>query len=145
MTFENYIKGMLAAFVAREGMRYGGPNCALAIAQVLANRVNEGWQGGDWLKVIDDAPKYRGTYYPEPFIVDPRDATFRQILGGVEDIYHHTADDSNVNITDDRGNLVALYYCELHNVNLPWFKEHILNDRENHPRIAKVGELTMFA
>lgn len=145
MTFENYIKGKLASFVAEEGMRYGGPDCALAIAQIIANRVGEGWQGGDWTKVIDDAPKYRGTIHSETFAVDPRDMTFRQILSGVEDIYHRTADDSNVNVTDDRGRLVALYYCELHNVNAPWFQHNILGDLASHPRLGTVGQLTVFA
>jgi hypothetical protein len=145
MTFENFIKGKLAAFAAEEGMRYGGTDCALAVAQVIANRVEQGWQGGDWIKVIEDAPKYRGTLHSDPYVPDLRSVVFRQILNGVEDIYHRTADDSNVNLHDDRGKIVALYYCELHNVNLPWFREHILEQLESHPRIAKVGELTMFA
>jgi hypothetical protein len=145
VTYENYIKGKLASFAAEEGMRYGGANCALAVAQVIANRVEQGWHGGDWLKVIVDAPKYRGTVYDTPFDVDPRDMTFRQILAGVEDVYHHIADDSNVNVTDDRGRMPSLYYCELHNVNVDWFKENILDEIDSHPRIAKVGELTFFA
>jgi len=145
VTYENYIKGKLASFAAEEAMRYGGSNCALAVAQVIANRVAEGWHGGDWLKVITDAPQYRGTVYDEAYVVDPRDITFRQILSGVEDIYHFTADDTNVNVNDDRGRVSALYYCELNNVNTAWFRDNILDDLGSHPRIAKVGELTFFA
>jgi hypothetical protein len=145
MTFENFIKGRLASFAAEEGMRYGNADCSLAVAQVLANRVREGWQGGDWLKVIDDAGNYRGTVHEEPFVIDPRSVVFRQVLGGVEDVYHAVADDSNVNVMDDRGTMVSLYYCELHNVTEPWFKDHILKHPSDHQRIAKVGELTFFS
>src|SRR5947209_15126605 len=128
MTFENYIKGELTSFVTKEALRYGSADCPLAVAQVIANRVNEGWQGGDWLKVIAAAPNYRGTVLKDTFEVDPRSAAFRQILSGVESIYHGTADDSNVNIEDDRGEMRSLYYCELHNVTEAWFRENILKD-----------------
>lgn len=145
MTYENYIKGKLIDYAASEGMRYGSADCALAIMQVVANRVGEGWEGGDWLKVLKGMPDTRGTTYKDDYTIDPRSAVFRQLLVNVEDIYHRVADDTNVNVTDDRGKLVALYYCEAHNVTEPWFKQHILADQDTHPRIAKVGELTFFA
>src|SRR5437763_4895121 len=97
MTYENYVKGKLVSFAAEEGMRYGGADCTLAVAQVLANRVRAGWQGGEWEKVIRDAPNYRGTEYPEPFEINPRDLTFRSLLQRIDEIYHGTAGDSLVN------------------------------------------------
>lgn len=144
MTYENYIKGMLATFSVEEAYRYGGSDCALAVAQVIANRVSAGWHGGDWRRVILDAPNHRGTIYAEPFEYDTREGAFRQIISQIDDVYYGTADTSNVNVESEQGTVPALYYCVLHNVNNEKFKESILNDQKNHPRIAVVGQLTFF-
>jgi hypothetical protein len=141
MTYENYIKAKLADLAIEEGYRYGGTDCALAVAQVIANRVNAGWGGGDWRKVIADAPNYRGTEYAKPFEYETREAGFRDILVHIDDVYHGIADDTSVNVGDNR----ALYYCVLHDVNRAWFKNEILGELDDHPRIAVVGQLTFFA
>jgi hypothetical protein len=124
-----------------DGYSSGGVHAMLAIAQVMANRVKAGWQGGDWLKVIDSAGEYRGTEPAKLYVrLDPKDGNFRELIKQIDDVYYGTADDSAVN--SRKGN--SLYYAELHNVNRPWFQEHILNDAETHPRLAKVGQLTFF-
>lgn len=141
MTFESYIKGRLMDFVIEEAYANGGVEPMLAVAQVVANRVKAGWQGGDWIRVIDTAPEYRGTLQNKSIIrVDPRDGNFRELMRQIDDIYYGTADDSNVNTRDGK----SLYYAELHNINREWFTDHILNDHTTHPRIAKVGQLTFF-
>lgn len=139
MTYESYIKARLVDFIVTEGANSGGVEAMLAVAQVLANRVNAGWQGGDWLRVIHTAPDYRGTIQIYGSI-DPKDGNFRELLRRVDDVYHGTADDENVN--NDSGK--SLYYAELHNINREWFTEHITSDLESHPRIASVGQLTFF-
>jgi hypothetical protein len=144
MTYENYIKGMLATFAVEEAYRYGGSDCPLAVAQVIANRVKAGWHGGDWRKVLLDAPKTRGTIYSQPFEYDTRESAFRQILTLIDDVYYGIADSSNVNVEGEEGTIPALYYCVLHNANNVWFKANILNDQKSHPRIAVVGQLTFF-
>ena len=145
MTYENYIKGMLATFAVEEAYRYGGTDCPLAVAQVLANRVTAGWHGGDWRKVILDAPSKRGTCYAQPFEYDTRESAFRQIITLIDDVYYGMADSSNVNVDGEEGVVPALYYCVLHNVTSEWFRQSILGDLTNHPRIAVVGQLTFFA
>jgi hypothetical protein len=139
VTYESYIKARLVDFIVIEGINSGGVEAMLAVAQVLANRVNAGWQGGDWLRVIHTAPEYRGTVQPDSMI-DPKDGNFRELIRRVDEVYHGTADDANVN--NDSGK--SLYYAELHNINREWFTEHILDDLESHPRLASVGQLTFF-
>jgi hypothetical protein len=139
MTYESYIKARLVDFIVAEGFNSGGVEPMLAVAQVLANRVNAGWQGGDWLRVINSAPEYRGTIQPETAI-DPKDGNFRELIRRVDDVYHGTADDANVNNESGK----SLYYAELHNINREWFTEHILSDLDSHPRLASVGQLTFF-
>jgi hypothetical protein len=140
MTFENYIKARLVDFIMIEAFNSGGVEPMLAVAQVLANRVKAGWQGADWLRVIVTAPEYRGTIQPPNQTIDPREGNFRELIRRVDDVYHGTADDTNVN--NDSGK--SLYYAELHNINREWFIEHIASDPENHPRLATVGQLTFF-
>lgn len=142
MTFENYIKSRLMDLAVTDGYAAGGVGAMLAVAQVMYNRVKAGWQGGDWLRVIDTAPEYRGTVPPTNLNarIDPRDGNFRELMRLIDDVYYGTADDTNVNTRTGK----SLYYAELHNINRPWFQDHILNDRDSHPRIAKVGQLTFF-
>lgn len=141
MTYENYIKGQLVRFAVDEAYHEGSFIAVLAIAQVLKNRVDAGWHGGDWKKVIETAPEYVGTVYENRAAVDPRDSLFRQILLGVDDVYYGTADDGNVNNDEYK----SLYYAVLHNVNRQWFRDHITSDLDSHPRIAKVGQFDFFA
>jgi len=139
MTFESYIKARLMDLVITEAYASGGVEPMLAVAQVLANRVKAGWQGGDWLRVIETAGDYRGTEQPHVH-PETREGNFRELLRRIDDVYHGTADDANVN--NDTGK--SLYYAELHNINREWFQEHILSDLDSHPRLATVGQLTFF-
>lgn len=142
MTYENYLKSRLVDLVVAEAYANGGVEPMLAVAQVLANRVAAGWQGGDWLRVIHTAPEYRGTDPAASDVsIDPRDGNFRELMRRIDEVYHGTADDSNVNVEDRK----ALYYAELHNINREWFSNTILSNLESHPRIATVGQLTFFA
>jgi hypothetical protein len=141
MTYENYVKAKLVDAILRDAYHYGGHEPMLAVAQVLANRVSAGWGGGDWLRVIDTAPDYRGTVLDNPVQLNPRDGGFRELLRRIDDVYHGTADDSNVN--NEQGQK-SLYYAELHHLNREWFEDNILKDRESHPRLATVGQITFF-
>lgn len=141
MTFESYIKAKLMDLVIEEAYASGGVEPMLAVAQVIANRVKAGWQGGDWIRVIDSAPDYRGTEQPRNYVtLDPRDGNFRELMRRIDDVYYGTADDASVN--NESG--ASLYYAELHNINREWFSEHILSDLASHPRLASVGLLTFF-
>lgn len=141
MTYENYIKARLVDYAVNEAYHHGGIEGMCAVAQVIANRVAAGW--GEWKKVIDSAPNYTGTIV-EPPEFDPRDITFRRMLSMVDDIYQGTSDSTNVNIEDDRGRTVALYYAELNNIDRAWFRDNITAYIDRHPRIATVGPLTFF-
>lgn len=141
MTFENYIKGRIVDFAVAEAHHHGSSEGMLAVAQVLANRVKAGW--GEWHKVIATAPEYIGTEQARVSI-DPRDATFRRVLAGIDDIYQGIADDTNVNVEDDDGKHLALYYAELNNITRPWFIDNITRQLGRHPRLATVGPLTFF-
>jgi hypothetical protein len=127
--------------IVEDAYASGGVEAMLAVAQVIKNRVDAGWNGGEWLRVIEDAPERRGTEPPHVHThLDPRDGNFRELLRRIDDVYYGTADDTNVNNESGK----SLYYAELHNITSDWFREHILSDLESHPRLASVGQLTFF-
>ena len=141
MTYESYIKARLMDFVIVEAYLSGGVEPMLAVAQALKNRVDAGWNGGDWIRVIESAPDYRGTVQPDVHThIDPRDGNFRELMRRIDDVYHGTADDTNINLDGSK----SLFYAELHNLNRDWFSDRILSDPQSHPRIAHVGQLTFF-
>jgi hypothetical protein len=140
MTYENYIKAQLVRFCVEEGWD-GSVETPLAIAQTLKNRVDNGWGGGDWIKVIASAPDYVGSIPVERVTPESKDYVFRRILLGIDEIYHGTAE---ALVNDDQGQ-ESLYYAQLHNINREWFKDNILSDPESHPMVVKVGQFNFFA
>lgn len=141
MTYENYIKAQLVHYCVNEGWD-GSIETPLAIAQTLKNRVDEGWGGGDWMKVIEAAPDYSGNSKKNRPAIEPRDLIFRSILQQIDEVYYGTSFENYVN--DDQGQK-ALYFAELHTLDRDWFKQNIVSDPENHPMIAKVGQINFFA
>lgn len=145
MTFENFIKARLVSFVIDETFSDPSLNAQLAVAQCLANRVNAGWFGSDWLAVIDNAPDVVGTVYAGRTPIKPRDATFRELLRRIDDVYYGTNENVLASESLDGDEIFhPLYYCEAHNLNRQWFKENILSDPEAHHMLAKVGSLSFF-
>jgi hypothetical protein len=148
MTFDNYVKGQLLGLAIREGARHGGVNNTLAIAQVIANRVRAGWHGGDWLKVISDAPRVSGTIYDGFAEIDPRDVNFRLALQKMDDVYaggiaNEAMTALSVRRDPEKPRIQALYYGELDHINNVWFTS-ILRNPAAHPRITNIGPVTFF-
>jgi hypothetical protein len=143
LNFESYIKGRIVQYVTKEALDVGF-EAMCGVAQVLANRVQEGW--GDWNVVLDKADDVVGALrLGEP--IDPRDSTFRRMLTAVDDIYHGVANDDAVNLINpfDHAKQVSLYYCDPLNCTNLWFRVNILNDEPSHQRLASIGPLIFFA
>jgi hypothetical protein len=135
MTPEQYIKAQLAAFAHREAAHHGGSDNMLAVAFVIRNRQRAGWEGGNWMRILDSAPAFCGTVYP-PSSPDLRDLTFKMFLTQVEDIYS--------GMMPDKFTRGALFYCELNQCRNEWFADNILRDPTSHPRVATVGNVSFF-
>lgn len=114
-----------------------------SVAFVLRNRVNAGW--GNWRTVIAAALQYAGNF---PTLNQPpsiNDALWRKLLTDVDAIYNNTAPDNVTKaITLEGKSLPALYYCNLSEPIRVWFKENILDKKEAHKPMGKVGRLTLF-
>lgn len=138
MVPSDYVKSQIATLMFNEshddliiGMTAAG--------LVLRNRVQAGWEGGNWLKLIETFDKYH--FYPDA--VEPRvmklgnpygDDLFRRILAIAEVIF----DGREKDITCG-----ALYYGRLDRCSED-FKRKIVRQPEAHPRIATVGLKQFF-
>lgn len=141
MTPDNFIKSQVVLLAWREAHAGGGVNNITAVMHVLRNRVNGGWMGGDWLKVIDGHALVAGnletlgslgrSLYP-----DLRHPDTREIINRVDDIFNGQAADD---MTDG-----ALYYARLDHPLTEWFKLNIANHQEEHPHVARIGQVDFF-
>lgn len=135
MNADTFIKGRLAAYCIDEAYHLGGVDNMFAVAFVLRNRMEAGWQGSDWMRVIEHAPTIAACSYGKAEGIDLRDSTLKQFLNAIDDVYSGNKPD---NLTNG-----ALFYAELHNLTNEWFRENVVRKPENHPRVATVG-LTAF-
>lgn len=137
MNADNYIKGQIAAYCIQEGHGAGGADKMIAIAHVLRNRVAAGWQGGDWMAVLENAAQNRAKVPPPLAGLDLRNGSVKAFLQAVDDIYAGAEEDE---LTGG-----ALYYADLHDITNSWFLENIARDPINHPRTATVGLTAFFS
>jgi hypothetical protein len=133
---DTYIKGQLAAFCIEERWQNGDVMDMTAIAFVIRNRVNAGWHGGDWVRVLERSAELRGTVAAKPRGLDLQLYSIRKFLGAIDDIYDGSAEDDLTN--------EAFYYCELHQLTNLWLRDKIVRDPTNHPRVATVGTTALF-
>jgi hypothetical protein len=103
------------------------------VMSALANRVKCGQ--GSWLEVIERIPKYAAEYKQPDGFPSIWDQTLVRLLHEVESIY----DNSGKDITDG-----ALFWCDLRRVETDWFRNTILANQTQHPRVADFGSLTFF-
>lgn len=135
MTLESFLKGQIAAHAIHEGFRHGGVENMIAVAQVLRNRYTSGWQGGDWMRILEAAEGHAGTLYPRE-AARIRDTQIRLFLQRLDDVFTGNEEDHTNG---------ALFYCELHNLNGTWFKANVLAHKEDHRQVAKIGPVTFFS
>lgn len=141
MTSDNFIMSLLALLAEREE-RSNGVNGMLGVMFVVRNRVNAGWNGGDWVKVITSHNQFSSisvlgdsqtVWYP-----DSREPNFQRILQEVDGVYDGSTADTLTNN--------ALYYADLSSPGYNkggWFDRCVANSPD-HPRVAVIGSTTYF-
>ena len=130
---DDYQKAQLVTAGYTYGKEYGGHLAACLIMSCLANRQRCGW--GTWLDIIQNIYKFSATI-EQPKFEFPSiwEASFVRLLHEVDAIYDGSQDHS-------KG---GLYWCDLRNVNSPFFKEKIIAMPEIHPRIVEMNSLALF-
>ena len=129
---DDYQKAQLVTVGWRWGREYGGHMAACMVMSTLANRVRLGW--GNWLEVIDRIYAFSAQIevpVGTPAIWEPG---FVRLLHEVEGIYDGSVDYS-------KG---ALYWCDTRRVETPFFKDKILAQLDEHPRVLEMNTLAFF-
>jgi hypothetical protein len=130
---DDYIKSHLVLTGWRWGKEYGGHLAPCMVMCCLANRVRLGW--GTWLEVLDRVPQYAAqTEVPSgtPSIWEPG---FVRLLHEVDAIY----DGSSTDYSNG-----GLYWADLRRIDTEFFKQKILGNPTQHPRVADMNSLTIF-
>lgn len=144
VTVEGFTKAILAAESWRQARRVmEQPNVELlrAMALITRNRVRSGWHGGNWLAVMAGEHEYSAYIEPTPAgLPDMRSDAMLKFLWDVDRIYDGTYPDAGVT-----GDPPALWWAELNKITRDWFLDRISRDPANHPRVAHLGAITMFA
>lgn len=129
---DDYQKAQLVTVGWRWGKDYGGHLASCMVMSCLANRVRLGW--GTWLEVIDRIPVFASEINMPMGTPSIWEANFVRLLHEVEAIYDGSQDYS-------KG---ALYWCDTRRVETTFFKDKILGQLADHPRILEMNTLVFF-
>ncbi len=161
MTAKQFIAAQLALLAWREAGRYG-LNPMLAIGELAANRVQAGWHGGNWLAIIGGFPIHAahetasgaaGEAGPGPetdesgigaLLPDVREPNFVLLLEQIDGLLRLPAPQLTLGAGPDGLACGALYACDHQRPLRPWFRKTILEQPDEHPRLADVGPLSFF-
>lgn len=153
----------LALFAWREGERLapGSTEAKDAIAFIISNRVKAGWQGGDWLKVIENTPVHSCSEEKDMLTMkmpDPWAQDWRTLLRNCQDIYEGIKIDDltwtpsmaaiaeNCPGGDNKLNASrpSFFYANLQMPIREWFMNKIIRQPADHPRTVTVTPLQLF-
>lgn len=155
MTLSDFQRARLVEFAVREAGPKGTVELMQAICLVMRNRARAGWNDGNLLRVIEAADDVRAHETIPHVKLDPDSRTFQLMLRQVDDIYFGQGGGDWGKAPGVAGNWLSmeesvterhhekLYY---HWINRPvreWYRENILQDRENHKQHTQHG-LMMF-
>lgn len=123
----------------------------LGIAHIIKNRVDAGWESGDWFKVLYNVPVHSANNITDMdfrSLPDLWDASFRWLYSECERVYDGALDTVTVSAdprkVGGRGMPQrALFYASLQNLTRDWFTEKIIKEPSHQPT-ATAGTVTFF-
>lgn len=144
MVPSDYVVSALATLMwneSHEDAALGMLVCGL----IVRNRVLAGWEGGQWLTLIEKHDQFHFRK-GEPRVMklgNPHhDSMFRRCLAIAENIYNGKERDITAGPAELGGG-GALWYCRLNDCS-DEFKEKIVRQLQDHPMISTVGRISCF-
>lgn len=149
MTMSDFQRAQLVSFAFREA----GPDASLeqmkGICYVIRNRVRAGWHDGNWLRAIEEAGESAAHVTEGVISLNPDSRELQRLLREIDDIYFGNGWalsepgglDMEASLTEEKHEKKYWFF-----INRPiraWFKENVLDDRENHRSRTQMG-LMMF-
>ena len=111
---------------------FGGHMGAEIIASCLCNRQKRGW--GTHLEIIERIPLYAAEHEVPVGYPPLWEPAFMKLLHSIEGIYDTTLDTA-------KG---GLYWADLRKIETEFFKEKILKNPDEHPRIVDMNGFSVF-
>jgi hypothetical protein len=147
MTRQTLEKAELFLQAWKEAGQYG-EQAMLAVAFALRNRQRAGWEGGDWLRVIQNCGRLRYNKGPANDVGFPdlRNPVVYRFLTRVDAIYGGSAPDTYTSCTHPiEGVRTGKYWAELDKITDEKFLLSVVRCPGAHPKTSQVGGLTFFA
>lgn len=162
MNVAEFVIGQIALLAWRE-MKRLSPGCrpaALGIAHVIRNRVDAAWQGGDWLRILQEVPVHSAEEIIQHdwiSLPDVYDKDFLWLHPEVSRLYQDRGCPDNITSSADitwaaheatkprLPRKKGLFYCNLQMPIRPWFLENIIRRPSEHPATATAGTINFYA
>lgn len=149
MTQHDINRAALAMYAARAAGPRGSLEQMKAIAFCLRNRVRQGWDEGDWLKVVENADEYLANPAGPLAKLDPDNRSFQRLIRDVDEIYFSRRDFQKDPSGDQMPSLEeaigkATYWAFIDQPFQPWFLANIVQHPEDHHQKAQMGVMLFF-
>jgi len=146
MTREGVEKAMLFLQSWREAGHLG-EQCMSAVAFALRNRQRASWEGGNWMKIVENANRIRyNNTAPNQGYPDMRDPIINRFLSRIDGIYDGSTPDIYTTTTHPtEGPRTGKYWANLGDITDKRFLELIVRCPRSHPKTSTVGTLTFFS
>src|SRR5262249_39378546 len=113
----------LAEAAWHEARHFGGHQLVCNVAQAIGNRFRQHW--GSWEFILNSLDKYASCDPKERIAPNAWDPAWLRLLQEIGTIFEGTRPDPTNG---------AVYWGELTNITRPWFKENVIDKREEHPQ-----------
>lgn len=164
MTLSDFQRAMLVEFAIREAGPGGSVEMMMAICYCIRNRVQGGWEDGNWIRVMERAQEHSAhdEALADEVELDPDDRDFQLMLRRVDDIYFSQSMESDAwgnaavggMSAEEGGRSMAdvltqkkhemKYWMHLRRPVREWFKENIIKDYKNHKQRVTLGLMMFF-
>jgi len=118
---DDFVASVLALTAWRYTKEYGGYMVGFMVMSVLCNREKAGW--GSLMECIEKIPEFSAV------LEQPNQNSFPETWApGFVKMLQEAPSIRNGNSVDlSHG---ALYWCDIQNINNPWFQENVMNKKE---------------
>jgi len=149
MTIGDVQRAYLAIFAAREAGLNASADQMKAIAMCIRNRVRQGWENGDWIRVMERSCDTRANLGRPLAEIDVSDRDFQIMARDVDEIYFSRRDwqkepsrQSMPDLDEAIGN--AVFWGFIDYPFTTWFTEKVIKDQKNHPQKSGMGVMLFY-